>query len=271
MTFQDFLNYPLGGVTVGTLLNSLLIIAVGVVTVKLLMCIIGSLLKRSSMDKSLKNVIRNVIRIILYVLLVLIVADYFGVPVTSLVTVLGVVGLAVSLALQDTLSNVFCGLLLLAAETFSSGDYVQLNGLEGKVEKVDLMNTHLLTADNKHIRIPNKDVQASPIVNYTREPIRRVEIRVTASYDDDTEVVKAALLEAARNAEAVLEEPAPFAGLFSYGASSIEYVLQGWTDSGTYWAAYYGMTEQVRSCFKAHGVTMTYDHLNVHLQHDPKE
>ncbi len=143
---------------------------------------------------------------------------------------------------------------------------MQLNGLEGTVVKVDLMNTHLRTADNKHIRIPNKDVQASPIVNYSHEPIRRVEIRVTASYGDSTEAVKAALLEAARDTAAVLDDPAPFAGLFTYGDSSIEYVLQAWTDSSSYWDAYYGMTENVRKAFAAHGLTMTYNHLNVHIE-----
>ncbi|MBQ3069952.1 MAG: mechanosensitive ion channel family protein [Clostridia bacterium] len=266
MSFEEFWNYPLGNFTVGALVGFALAVLFGILIIHLLCGIIRAVLKRSSLDSSLKNVALTVSRIVLYVLLMLIIADYYGFPITSLITVLGVVGLAVSLALQDTLSNVFCGLLLLAAKTFASGDYVQLNGLEGTVVKVDLMNTHLRTADNKHIRIPNKDVQASPIVNYSHEPIRRVEIRVTASYGDSTEAVKAALLEAARDTAAVLDDPAPFAGLFAYGDSSIEYVLQAWTDSSSYWDAYYGMTENVRKAFAAHGLTMTYNHLNVHIE-----
>ena len=271
MDFWTFLGQPIGDTTVKQLLGALLVILVGILVVKIVMVIFKRLMKSSKMAPSLKSVITTVLRITLYTLVVLVVADYFGIPVTSLITVLGVVGLAVSLALQDTLANVFSGIILLAAKTFSEGEYVQLNGLEGTVVKVDLMNTHLRTADNKTVRIPNKDVQAAPIVNFTHEPTRRLEIRVTASYDCATEDVKAALLEAADAIKTVHTDPAPFAGLFAYQASSIEYVLRVWTDSDVYWDTFYALNEKVRECFDRNGITMTYDHLNVHMISQDKE
>ncbi|MBQ4618036.1 MAG: mechanosensitive ion channel family protein [Clostridia bacterium] len=271
MDFWDFLDQPVGDFTVKQLLGAALVILIGVLLVKIVMAIFKRVMKTSKMAPSLKSVMTTVFRITLYTLLVLVVADYFGIPVTSLITVLGIVGLAVSLALQDTLANVFSGLILLAAKTFSEGDYVQLNGLEGTVIKVDLMNTHLCTADNKTVRIPNKDVQAAPIVNFSHEPTRRVEIRVTASYDCATEDVKAALLEAASSIDTVHADPAPFAGLSAYQASSIEYVLRAWTDSAAYWDTFFGLNEKVRECFDRHGIAMTYDHLNVHMIPQEKE
>lgn len=264
-TINTYLGFSLGTVTLQMVLVAAIIAVVGVIVAKIILSVIRRLLKRSTMDSSLQSVIMIILRLVLYTVVALIVVDYFGIPVTSLLTVLSIVGLAVSLAIQDTLTNVFSGMMLLAAKTFSSGDYVQLNGLEGTVIKVDLMNTHLRTADNKTVRIPNKDVQAAPIVNYSHEPTRRVEIRVTASYNDDTEAVKAALLRAADEADTVLRDPAPFAGLFAYQNSSIEYVLQAWTDTDSYWKTYYALTENVRRTFAEDGITMTYDHINVHM------
>ncbi len=263
---QKILNYPIGDTTVQTILIALLMMVIGILIVTLLMRPIKKALSKSRLDDSLKGVIAMIIRLLLYVIVVLIAADYMGIPITSLLAVLSIAGLAVSLAIQDTLANVFSGVLLLAAKTFSSGDYVQINSLEGTITKVDLMNTYLRTADNKDVRIPNKDVQAAPIVNYSREPIRRVEVRVDVSYDAPTDKVKAALLAAASATPTVLDDPAPFAGLFAYKNSAIEYVVQVWADSSCYWPTYYGLTEAIRDSFAAAGIEMTYDHLNVHIQ-----
>ncbi len=254
-----------GAVSLSSIFFAALITIGGILVVNLLMILIKRLIARTSWDDNLKHVIELVARVVLYVIVALIAADALGVPVTSLVAVLSVAGLAVSLAIQDTLSNVFSGMLLLTAKTFASGDYVQVSGLEGTVTKVDLMNTYLRTADHKTVRIPNKDVQAAPIVNYSREPLRRVEIRVSVSYNDDTERVKAALLRAAERVDTVLKDPAPFAGLAAYGNSSIEYVVHAWTNGATYWPSFYGLNEAVRETFREDGIAMTYDHINVHM------
>lgn len=265
-SLENFLSYPLGSITVQTVMTALLLLVAGIVLVKILTSIFKKALKKSTLEQSLQGLLVIIIRVLLLTLVVLITADYIGIPVTSLVAVLSVAGLAVSLAIQDTLANVFSGILLLAAKTFAAGEYVQINSLEGTVTKVDLMNTHLLTADNKHVRIPNKDVQAAPIINYSREPLRRVEITVHVSYDAATDAVKAALLRAADRAETVLSDPAPFAGIRSFKNSSVEYVLQGWTASADYWTSYYAMIEGLRETFAEDGIAITsYEHVNVHM------
>lgn len=264
-SIRKFMDTSLGNITVQTIFWALLMLLVGIVIVKIIMVIVKRALAKTTLDESLQGLIRIIVRVLLLVIVVLIVADYIGIPITSLVAVLSVAGLAVSLAIQDTLANVFGGILLLAAKTFASGDYVQIGSLEGSILKVDLMNTYLLTADNKHVRIPNKDVQTAAIVNYTREPTRRVEVSVNVSYDAPTEAVKTALLRAATNVETVLADPAPFAGLMAYENSSVRYVVRGWTHTDNYWDTYFAMIEGVREVFAEDGIAMTFDHINVHM------
>ncbi len=265
MNLNDILSFSIGTITVQTIVFAVLIALVGVGIAKLLLRAVKKLLSKSSFDHSLQNVLLIIVRIVLYVIVSLVVADYLGLPVTSLLAVVSVAGLAVSLAIQDSLANVFGGMLLLAAKTFKSGDYVQLNGLEGTVIDVNLMNTNLRTADGKAVRIPNKDVQAAPIVNYSSQPLRRVEVRVTASYDDATANVKAALCDAIDCVPLLLSDPAPVVALAAYQASSIEYVVQAWTVSADYWTAFYALNEAIRDCFDKHNIHMTYDHVNVHM------
>ncbi len=266
MDISAFLNFSIGTLTVQKLLTALLLIGIGILFVKVVTGIIKKVFARTTLDASVQSLSLTVIRIVLGTLVVLIIADYFGIPITSLLTALSIVGLAVSLALQDTLANVFSGMILLASKVFASGDYVQLNGLEGTVVKVDLMNTHLLTADHKHVRIPNKDVNTAPIINFSREPERRIDLIIGVSYDADTEAVKGALIKAAENSDLILKDPAPFAGLFAYGDSHIDFKLQAWANTPDYWNAYYSLTEGVRQTLKDADVSMTFNHIIVHTE-----
>ncbi|MBQ3093629.1 MAG: mechanosensitive ion channel family protein [Clostridia bacterium] len=266
MNFENILAFPIGGITVQTILVALIWTVIGLALVSLIMRGIKKLLSSDRFDDNLTRVLLIVCRVVLYAIVVLVVADSLGLPITSLLAVLSVAGLAVSLAIQDTLANVFSGLLLLASKIFVNGEYVQIGTLEGTVTQIDLMNTHLRTADNKAVRIPNKDVQAAAITNYSREENRRVDITVSVAYTADTEAVKAALLKAADRADVVLKDPAPFAGLFAYQSSSIDYKLQAWTKTPDYWTAFYALTEGVRAAFAEDGIEMTYDHLRVHVE-----
>lgn len=262
---NTFLNYPLGSITVEMLLAAVLILLIGIVLANLLVKPIRKLIDRASWDTSLKRVVLIIVRAVLYTVVVLIAADSLHIPITSLLTAFSIVGLAVSLAIQDTLANMFSGMLLLASKTLSSGDYVQIDTFEGTVTDVDLMSTYLLTADHKTVRIPNQTVQNSAIVNFSRQTLRRVEVIVTASYDAPTDKVKAALLRAASRLDTVVDEPAPFAGLSAFQNSSIEYIVQVWAAPSDYRATRYALSENIRETFAEDGIEMTYDHLNVHM------
>lgn len=251
--------------TLGSLLRVALIVLVGCLIIKLLMRVVDRLLERNKAVADIRAYIRSGIEIFLWFLLALMVAGSLDVDVTSVIAMLSVVGLAVSLALQNTLSNLAGGLMILVTKPFAVGDYVDVDGTTGTVAEIGLAYTKLTTPDGKRISVPNSQVSAAKIINYTNENGRRVDLVFSASYDAPTETVKAAIQEVLAAIPAVKQEPAPAIWINAYGASAIDYVVRAWTTTEDYWDVYFALMEGVRESFARHGVEMTYQHLNVHL------
>ena len=202
---------------------------------------------------------------VLWVLLALMLAGTLDVDVTSVIAVLSVAGLAVSMALQNTLSNLAGGLVLLVTKPFGPGDYVEADGVSGTVAAVNMAYTIFHTPDNKEIFVPNSQLSATKIINYNRLGRRRMDLKFTASYDAPTGRVRAAIQEVLSAVPGILDDPAPAVYLSEYQSSSIEYLVRLWAAAGDYWEVYYALLEGVRESFSRHGVEMTYDHLNVHI------
>ena len=142
---------------------------------------------------------------------------------------------------------------------------MELAGKTGTVKTVGLFYTQLNTLDNVAVSIPNSDVTASAINNYSREPLRRVDLAFCASYDEPTEKVRAAILDAAAQDPRIAAEPAPFVRILEYKASSVSYVVRVWCRTADYWDVYFNLNENVRESFRKHDVAMSYEHVNVHL------
>lgn len=266
---RKFLELNIGALTVGRALTALLILAGCLIVSKILLRIFDRALK--AREQKLGAFMSSALRVILLALSALIAADYVGVPVSSLIAVLSVAGLAVSLAVQGLLSNVAGGLMILSSKPFSEGDFIEAGGVSGTVKEVGLSYTTLAMADNRVVFVPNSDISAGKIINYTAEESRRIEINVCAAYDSPTQSVKAALLEAVysqavRAEGGTLDEPEPFAGINAYRDSSIEYVLRVWCRTGDYNSVRFALLEAVRASFDSAGVEMTYNHLNVHIK-----
>lgn len=246
------------------LVPALLTAVVGIVIIRVIMRIVNDLLNKSKLEKAAHSLIKSVARVVLYVLLALIVASRLGVDVSGIIALASVLTLAVSLAVENALANVFGGFTLLYTQPFHSGDLVEIAGQSGVVKEIGLTYTQLTTADNKLISIPNSAVTSAQIVNYTITGTRRVDITVTASYDAPMDAVLQTLREAA-NVPTALTEPAPYAAVKSYGESAIEYVLQVWCAGEDYWTTLFDTNKNIKVCFDRNGVQMTYPHLNVHL------
>ena len=255
----------LANLTLVSIVPCLIILVAGSFAVKFLTKLFAKGLERSHLDKSLHTFLKSVFKILLIVIVLLIAAGSLGIDVTSLIAVLSVASLAVSLAVQDSLANVAGGIMVLAAHPFTVGDYVEVGGNGGSVEKVGLAYTTLKTADNKVVFVPNKDIATSRIVNYSREDKRRVDLTFTASYDSPTETVIEALTEAA-SVPQVLEGTKVFVKLKEYKDSSMEYVVRVWVKNADYWDAYFTIVDNVKKSFDAKGVVMTYPHTIVHLE-----
>lgn len=250
----------------GNVLNAVIMFLICLVVIKIVMSIVSKLLDRSKkLDGALKGFMKTALRIVLWAIAIIIVADKLGIPTASLVTALGVAGLALSLSVQNILANLFSGITLLMTKPFVQGDLVDIGANTGTIKSVGLFYTVVDTLDNRYISIPNSDVTAASVVNYSREPLRRVDMTFCASYDNSTEEVRAAIQEAIRADDKILADPAPMIVIGSYRDSDVEYIVRLWCDNADYWDVYFGMNERVRESFARNGVAMTYSHVNVHV------
>lgn len=254
----------LGGFALGNLLPAIILALVGMMIIRIILRIVKTMLKKSKLEKAAHSLIRSVVKTALMILLGLIVASSLGVDVTGVVALASVLTLAVSLSVQDLLTNVFGGFTLLYTHPFATGDYVEVAGQSGSVKEIGLTYTKLITPDNKHISIPNSAVVSAEIVNYTVGGSRRAEIKISASYDAPAEAVLQALKDAA-NLETVEKDPAIFVVLSGYGDHAMEYTLRFWSKNEVYWDNYFAVMRRIKENFDAKGIEMTYPHLNVHL------
>lgn len=260
----DDILKSLGGFALGNFLPAVILTLAGMAIIKIAMRIVNAMLRKSKLEKAAHSLIRSVVRTVLLVLLGLIVASSLGVDVTGIVALASVLTLAVSLSVQDLLTNVFGGFTLLYTHPFATGDYVEIAGQSGSVKEIGLTYTKLITPDNKHVSIPNSAVVSAEIVNYTVGGSRRAEIKISACYDAPVDAVLQALTDAA-DLEAVEKDPAPFVALNGYGDHAMEYVLRFWSKNEVYWANYFAVMRRIKENFDAKGIEMTYPHLNVHL------
>ena len=246
------------------LCTAVVILVVGVLSIRVLMKLIEASLSKSSLEKAAHSLIVSLSKAAMYILLFLIAASALGIDVSSIVALASVLTLALSLALQNMVSNVIGGFIILYTPPFRSGDFVEIAGQAGTVREINMTYTVLETFDKRVISIPNSAVVAAQIVNYTSADSRRVEIDVSASYGSPTQNVLDALVQAG-TVDSVLLEPAPDAVVIGYGDSAINYRLRVWVKPEDYWDVYYLVNQRIKDVFDQQGIEMTYPHLNVHL------
>ncbi len=246
------------------LMGTVLVLVIGVLVIRVIMRLITAALEKSHLEKAAHSLILSLARAAMYVLLFLIAASQMGIDVSSIVALASVLTLALSLALQNMVSNLIGGFVILYTHPFHSGDYVEIAGQGGTVKEISMTYTVLATPDNRIISIPNSAVAAAQVVNYSSADSRRVELTVTASYDAPTQKVLDALVLAGTVDNALLN-PAPSAVIVSYDDSAIRYSLRIWVKPGDYWDVYFQVNQRIKDVFDQQGIEMTYPHLNVHL------
>lgn len=264
-SFWDTLKTWLPDIALHNLLPAVIILAIGLLVIRLVMAIARKSLVRTKLEKAAHSLILSLLRVAMYLLLALIVASALGIDVTGVVALASVLTLAISLSVQDALTNVIGGFTLLSTHPFSSGDYVEIGEQAGTVQEIGMVYTKLTTPDNKLISLPNSTVVTAQIVNYSVTGTRRVEILISASYDNPSQKVIDALVLAG-TMDNVLLEPAPAAVISEYGESAIKYSLRVWVKTENYWDVYHALNLKVRRIFEEQGITMTYPHLNIHVE-----
>ena len=245
---------------------AVLILIAGILVIRVVMTVVKKLLEKTKLEKAAHGLVKSVARVVLYVLLGLILAGSLGIDVTSVVALASVLTLAVSLSLQNALTNVFGGFTLLYTHPFKSGDYVEVAGKSGTVQEISMAYTKLATPDNKIVSIPNGAVVSAQIINFTVSGTRRVDVAVSAAYSEAPEKVLEALREAGHVPGILTSDGfAPFAAVVNYGQSAIDYTLRVWCKADDYWDVTFAVTQNVKAVFDTKNVAMTYPHLNVHL------
>ena len=252
-------------ITASNIFSAVIAAVVSLIVIKILLTVLDRALSRSKLDMSLQKLLRNLLQGALWFVAAIIVLECLDIEVTSLVAVLSVVGLAFSLALQNFLSNVAGGMQLLASHPFKLGDFVEAGGCSGTVTEIGLFYTKLTTPDNKLVELPNSSIMSANIINYSAQPTRRVEIKVSASYEAPTERVLNLLREAVANHPLTLADPEPMIHVDNYGDHAIGYVIRVWCATADYWTVYFDLMDGMKPAFDAAGVEMTYPHVNVHM------
>jgi len=261
-----FSDANIGSVALANVLSAIVCFLVCLIVIRILSSVTEKLLNKSAkIDRTLHGFVKSAVRIVLWVIAAIIVANALGVNTSSLIALISVVGLALSLSVQNILSNLFSGLTLLVTKPFAAGDLVEVAGKTGIVKTVGLFYTQLDTLDNVAVSLPNSDVTASSVNNFSREPMRRVDMSFSAAYDEPTEKVKAAILDAIAQDSRIAADPAPFVRLLEYKGSTVSYVVRVWCKNADYWDVYFDLNENVRESFARNGVAMSYEHVNVHV------
>ena len=255
---------PVGQYTLSKLLPMVLLTVLGVLAIQLAMNLLRKGLKKSKLEKAAHTLIRTAIQTVLYVLLALAIASGLGIDVTGVVAMASVLTLAISLAVQNVLANVFGGFTLLYTKPFVSEDYVEIAGQSGTVKEIGLSYTKLATADNRIVSIPNSAVVAAEIINYTVTGTRRLDINLEVSYGVSADQVIRIMQEAAKQ-DTVLADPAPNAVVMEYRQSSVNYCLMVWCNTADYWGTKFAINQELTRLAKEAGISFYDPHLSVHL------
>ena len=259
-----FFQKIFGGFSWTKLISAAILLVVCGVLIKLILKATDRMLGRSRLDKAVHPFIRTIIKLVLLFTAIMLIAGTLGVDTSSLLALLSVAGLAVSLALQNVLSNMASAVILLTTKPFQIGHFIEMGSVSGTVMKIGAICTDILTLNNQLVHVPNSEITGSTVTNYTASDKRRLEYKITASYDAPVEDVKAALLRAAEH-PLRMQEMQPIARVNGYGDSAIEYVLYLWIRPKDYMDVYYDVMEAVKGEFDAASIEMTYPHINVHI------
>lgn len=244
---------------------AIIVLLVGLALIEKLVKLVGRQMDRSKIDKTLKPFIMSLIGGILKVLLAISVVGILGVETSSFVAVLGAAGFAVGLAFQGALSNFSGGILLLVLRPIKVGDYIEANGFDGTVESIQILNTTLVTSDNKVIYIPNGDLANASIVNYSVKDTRRVDWTVGVDYDEDQDRVKKVLADILNSHPLVLQEPESFVRMTKHGDSSVDFTLRAWVKAEDFWTLKYDVTEEVKRRFDQEKISMPFPQMDIHM------
>lgn len=267
MNFEEWLpKLQAIGIEYGLMaLKAIAIFIIGRIVAKILTNIADRVMKRSGMDDMLRKFIRNIVYSIMLIFVVIAAISAIGIQTASLVAVIGAAGLAIGLALQGSLANFAAGVLMIIFRPYKLGDLVNVAGTEGFVEEVEIFTTVLRLPDKTKIIIPNGQIMAEQIINYTEADKRRMELIVGIGYNDDIDHAREVIMAAIKESEYVVEEPAPAVTVAELGDNSVNLAVRPWVMADTYAPASHEITERVKKALDKASINIPYPQRDVHI------
>jgi small conductance mechanosensitive channel len=227
--------------------------------------VLRRLLVKARMDDILVDFICTIARAALLLFVIIAALEQFGVDTTSLIALLGAAGLAVGLAMQNSLSNFAAGVMLIVFHPFRAGDYVEAGGTAGTVEKISIFSTVMRTPDNREVIVPNGNIYGSNIVNFSARDTRRIDLVFGIGYDDDIRQARDIIVSILDQDERILQDPAPVVAVGELGASSVDFVVRPWVATSDYWVVRWALIENIKLAFDAGGISIPFPQRDVHL------
>jgi len=238
------------------ILLAIFMLVVGVILIRLFARLLTKTFRRSGMESSLRTFLESLIKFTLYTLLIVSIGTTIGIKTSSFVAIIGAAGIAIGLALQGSLANFAGGVLILIFKPFKVGDLIQVNGSMGRVAKIDILYTRLVTFDNRVITMPNGNVANSDVDNRTMQDCRRIGLDFKFDYNADIKVIRRVVIEAMERHPKVLKEPAPDLWLESIGEYQLKVIARCWVLPDDYWPTIWEQYEAVKEALEKAGIAM---------------
>lgn len=249
----------------GRIVAALLIFIIGRWVSKRIAAGVAKATERANADPTLTKFLRSVIYMSLLVMVVLAAVQQLGVEATSFFAILGAAGLAIGLALKDSLANFSSGVMLVLFRPFKSGDFVEAAGVAGVVDTISIFNTIIKTGDNRVITVPNSQIYAGTITNFSAEETRRIDLVIGVGYDDNVVRAKEVIKSVIEADDRILTDPEPKIMMLELADSSVNFAVRPWVASGDYWAVRGDLLEGIKKALEDNGLSIPYPQHDVHL------
>lgn len=243
----------------------ILIYIIGGWIVKKINKLFAHVLEKREVEASLSSFLKSLVKVVLNFILILAIIAKLGIEITAFVALFASAGVAIGMALSGTLQNFAGGVMILLFKPFKVGDFIEAQGQMGVVKEIQIFNTLITTVDNKIIIIPNGGLSTGTMINYSKEPLRRVDFSFGVAYGTDYDVAKGVIEEVIASNDLILKDPEYFIALGNLGESSVDITVRVWTKGENYWSVFFKMNEDIYKAFNAKNISIPFPQMDVHM------
>ena len=229
---------------------------IGLIVIKIILAIFSHIFIRHDMERMTHRFVLSIIRVLLYLVLVLILLSVIGIQITGIVTAVSAIFLAVGLAIQGNIANFANGIVIIANRLFERGDWISVNGIEGRIVDIHFLYTVMHTMDNRRVTLPNSTIMNGVVYNMGAKSLRRVDLSFSVTGETDIDKVRDLLMAAMRHSSKVKQDREIFCNMKTIGASNVDFLCYCWCNSDDYWDAYYSILKNVYIDFQQNGITI---------------